>query len=218
MALINGLRLKFACFCLKSCLHVCLISRGDRYSPLCAWHHAQCHPRDDDLTSNHIRQRLSNSNKEVLKLVPVIDFIADIVRRNHVACQAVLEGGFFDMLLRIYVAFPTFYKYNAEEKSCQSAMFTACQSAFKALSVNALYAEIVRSHPVYDLWLRVDQLSSQDVSTTSEESLPDRCAAWRKTEAHLVKRRLMIIWSASTLSADNDAEFLVCADVVEFSR
>jgi hypothetical protein len=191
------------------------MSRGDQYHPLFAAYHTHCHIRDDDVTSNDIRRRVSNESEEALQLVPVVVFITELTRHNQSACQAALTGGFLDMLLRIYVAFPL---YKAKQKPTFS-LLTACQSALVALSADALHVDMVCNHPVYDLWLCGNQLAPCYIPRTPEEILEDRCAAWRRTKAHLVKRRLMTICSVSTRPANDDAKSQACADdVVEFSR
>jgi hypothetical protein len=147
-------------------------------------------------------------------LVAVIDFIMELTRHNQFARQAALEGGFLDMLLRIYVVFPISYKSDGE--AAYSVLLSACQSAISVLSADAFCADLLRNHPVYDLWLRGDQLTPYYVPRSPEEILEDRGAAWRITRARLVKRRLMIIWSV--LSTHDNVQFQTCADVVEFSR
>jgi hypothetical protein len=146
----------------------------------------------------------------------MIYFIAELARCNPSARQATLEGGFLDMLLRIYVVFPTFYSSNAENPARPSALLDACESAIAVLSTDHLHADLVCNHPVHDLWLRGDQFIPGNV-TRIPELLEDRCIAWRRTEAHFVKTRLMTIWSASRYSEEN-AEFQACIDIVEFSR
>jgi hypothetical protein len=187
--------------------------RGDQYRRLFATYRAHCHTRDDDLTGNDIKKKLSNPSQEALQLVLAISFIAELTQHNLSARQAALEGDFLDMLLRVYV---TFYKPNAE--GAQSVMVTTFQSALSVLSAEAFHADIVRHHPVYDLWLRGNQLAPCYVPRAPEETLEERCAAWRSMRAPLTKRRLMTIWSVSTRSTNDDAEFQPCADVVEFSR
>jgi hypothetical protein len=149
-------------------------------------------------------------------------FIEDLARHNPAARQAALDGGFLNMLLRIYVVFPTFYWSNAEEHARHSLLLDACESALAVLSTGAVRADIISNHPVHDLWLRDEQLvpGHADVTRIREESLEDRCCAWRRTEAHFIRTRLKTIWSMSPWYEGNNenAEFQGCIDVVEFSR
>lgn len=196
------------------------MSRGDKCTRIFVVYHAHWHISDDNLTGNEMRRKLSNLTKEALQLVPLIDFIGGLARHNQVAGQAAVEGGFLDMLLRIYVVFPTFYTPDAESRARQSAMLTACKSALEVFSAGTLHADILWNHPVCDLWLRGDQLIPNCAPKTPLESLEDRCFTWRRAGALMVKRRLMMIWSTSAWSGGNreDAEFQACIDMVEFSR
>ena len=151
--------------------------------------------------------------------MPSIDFIGELARHNQFARHTTVEGGFINMLLRIYVVLPAFYTSDPERPLNNSAILTACKSTLDVLSASTLRADIASNHPVYDLWLRGNQLTSSPPKTPLE-SLEDRCIAWRSVETILVKRRLMTIWSTSTWSGANneDAGIQACIDIIEFSR
>jgi hypothetical protein len=124
------------------------------------------------------------------------------------------------MLLRIYVVFPTFYMSTAEKREQHPALIDACKSILAVLSTEFDYLETMLIHPVHDLWLRSDKLIPDYFESTSEEALRGRCLAWRGTDAPIVKRRLMTIWSVFP-SLENHSEstgLQVCNDIVEFSR
>lgn len=149
-----------------------------------------------------------------------MDFIADLAERNVLARQAALDGGFLDMMLCIYVNFPTFYLSEEEKITHRSALLEACKCAFSVLSGESLFLESVLSHPVHSFWLGDNLSVINGVSKTPEQSLEDRCLAWRRIDPWLVKRRLMALWSTS-VTADSFGEeeiYQSCTDMVEFSR
>jgi hypothetical protein len=191
------------------------LSRGDNYPSISTVYQAHCHASDDNITGNDTRQKLSNSTKEAFRLVPLIDFIGELARHNQFARHTTVEGGCLNMLLRIYVVFPTLHTSDPERSLNNSAILTACKSTLDVLSASTLHADIVSNHPV---WLRGNQLTNSSPKTPLE-SLEDRCIAWRSVETILVKGRLMTIWSTSTWSgANEDAGFQACIDIIEFSR
>lgn len=149
----------------------------------------------------------------------MINFISILAQHNDFARDAAIEGGFLDMLLRIYVVLPTFYMATAEstteKRSRRAALFDTCRSALDILSTKSYHFDMVFNHPVYDLWLRCDKLVPNYVVWTAEEALDARCIAWRKTESDIITRRLMTIWN---LSPSSDALFRACLDIVEFTR
>jgi hypothetical protein len=159
-----------------------------------------------------------------LQLVPVINFISLLAQYNDSARHAALEEGFLDMLLRIYVIFPTFHMSTAEstadKRSRRKALLDVCRSALDVLSVESHYSDMVFNHPVYHLWLRCHELVPSYVVWTPEDALDARCAAWRRVEVDIIKRRLMTIWClASTMEMrDRNSEIWACMDIVEFSR
>jgi hypothetical protein len=154
----------------------------------------------------------------------VINFIALLAQQNDSARHAALEGGFLDMLLRIYVVLPTFYMPTAEsmteKRTRRSALVDACKSALDIFSAESLYFDVVCNHPVYYIWLRCDELVPSYVVWTPEDALDARCAAWRRTEVDIIKRRLMTIWNlASAMEMQGrNSEIRACMDIVEFSR
>lgn len=124
------------------------------------------------------------------------------------------------MLLRTYVVFPTFYKSIAEKRSYHPPLLDACKSVLAVLSTEFDYLEIMLVHPVHDLWLISDKLIPDYFGGTPEEVLEGRCLAWRRTDALIVKRRLITIWSIfpSLEHHSSRTGLQVCADIVEFSR
>jgi hypothetical protein len=66
-----------------------------------------------------------------------------------------MEVSFLDLLLRIYVVFPTFYTPDTERRARQSAVLTT-RSTLQVLSAGSLHADIMYNHSVYDLWAYID--------------------------------------------------------------
>jgi hypothetical protein len=107
----------------------------------------------------------------------------------------------------------------AEKHSRRKALLDASRSALDILSAESHYSNLVFNHPVYYLWLRFDELVPNYVVWTPEDASEARCAAWRRTEEDIIKRRLMTIWSLpSSKMRSKNSEIEACMDIVEFSR
>jgi hypothetical protein len=164
-------------------------------------------PSNDDV-SNEIRMAASEDSND---LIPVIDFIALAADHDDSACQAAFDGGFLDMLLRIYILFP---KPGRET----SALVKACTSALLVMSRQPEHLEAIIHHPFCALWTTYSQLFQ--MSAMLDDSTSSRCAAWRRTEKPSVISRLVMIYKnlLSTSNLHKTAATDMCIDLVELSR
>ena len=145
-------------------------------------------------------------------LIPMIDFIALVVDHDHLACQAAFDGGFLDMLLRIYILLPTLGQQDT------SALVSACMSALLLLSRQPEHLYAIFHHPVCTLWVTCSQVFK--MPELLDAPGPNRCAAWRRTEKSSVISRLVIIHKIllSKSRLENAATTDMCNDLIEFSR
>jgi hypothetical protein len=110
----------------------------------------------------------STTSRDGNDLTPVIDFIASVVDSNHngSACQAAIDAGFLDILLRVYAIFP------ALERG-MSALVNACTSALLMLSRQPDCLEAIIQHPVCTLWAKCSQLFREKMPNVVDDSLYD---------------------------------------------
>lgn len=162
-------------------------------------------------------RELFGDGPETLQLVPTIDFITELAKYKDSACHAALEGGFLDFLLHIYVIFPTFHMSPVDEGKHQSALVDACRSALTVLSAEQYEPTILTDQPVHHLSL-CEQLFPNYAIKLQEEALELRCLAWRRAETHFIKTRLITIISSLSRAHEKNTEFLLCIDIVEFTR
>lgn len=143
-------------------------------------------------------------------LVPMIEFIA-LVADDHLACQAALEGGFMDMLLRIYIFCPKLGRDT-------SALASACTSAMLVLSRRPEHLETIVHHPVCTLWATCREVF--EMTAMLDDSISSRCTAWRRMEKPFVISRLVIIHRVllSKSHLEKSATTDISIDLVEFSR
>jgi hypothetical protein len=165
---------------------------------------------------------LTTTTKEAKALVPTLQFIVRIVMQYDSTCRAALKAGILDMILRIYVIFPTFSQSAVDGAEHWSPLLKACRSTLLVLSESLTNADDISHHPVFSLW--TDCQPYPPVYTAEPQSPDDifraRCTAWRKTTRSCVKRRLSIIYANSLWKSNvyemEDIE--ACVDMVEFTR
>lgn len=87
-----------------------------------------------------------------------------------------------------------------EWRARQSVAFTACQSTLEVLLAGGLHADIVCSHPVYDIWVHVDQLIPDCAPHAPEETLEACCFAWRLLSPMILKKQTSVFPSNDTAS------------------
>lgn len=156
---------------------------------------------------------LSSSSKKVALLAPVLKFMAQIATQNDLTCQTVLEAGILDIILRIYVIFPTLSDSLPEDVGRKLALMDACQLVVVILCRSLEKPAIVYNHPVCILW--TDRNSKRP-----DSPLQNRCGAWRLAPGSCALRRLVVIFTDSLWASNIDivTGLEACMDIVEFTR
>ena len=141
----------------------------------------------------------------------MIDFIALVVDHDRAVCQDVFNGGFLDMLLKVYIFCPKLERDT-------STLANACTSALLVLSRQPQNLDAIMNHPVCTLWETCREVF--DITAMLDDPVSSRCAAWRRTDKSSVISRLVIIYkvllSKSHLEKPVAAD--MCIDLIEFSR
>lgn len=152
---------------------------------------------------------------------PIIDFIVKVAQINHSACQAVLDAGFLDMLLCMYVCnfgFSTSSRHFSVGIDGKSMMIEACSDALLQLSENPGAAAVIVAHPVLSLWPK-----NRPLTLLLKAKVTDRSTVWRTLGPLVIARRLASMSSIMEMQPV-DEEFPVpameeaCKDLVEFGR
>ena len=156
---------------------------------------------------------------------PLVDFIIELAQINY---QAVLDSGFLDMLLCMYVC--DFRSGDTLPPSIQrlisridldysdSAMLGACTAALQMLCQQTDALAVVLAHPICALWPKNETLLYQFGPRSDE-----RCLQWRELGPVISTRRLTVLPEILLLPitkelADSIRLNDVCVDIVEFSR
>lgn len=151
-----------------------------------------------------------------------MEFVADLAQHNNFTITAVLEAGFLDMLMYIYISFPALYSRDAEARSQPSPLLEACRITIHVLSDAPEFYECAYSHPVYELWLCNDPTLPIYDQRTLEMVLEARPAVWRsmQTRTHLIKMRVATLWKNSSQGGEMSNEEMIqaAADLIEFTR
>jgi hypothetical protein len=155
---------------------------------------------------------------------PVIDFVTKLAQINY---QAVLDSGFLDMLLCMYVCnfsssetvvlFPQ--QLTIKTDSDHSAMLEACTAVLEMLCQQADALAVVSAHPVCTLWPKSRAL----LDLFGRRSKKERYLQWREMGTDVVARRLVALPALLQLHmTKRKSDFAqltdVCVDIVEFSR
>jgi hypothetical protein len=162
---------------------------------------------------------LSPCSNEVLGLAPVLNFISQVSTQSDSACQTVLDVGILNMLLRIYVVFPTLSDSTREDADRKLELRDACWLIFDVLG-QSQYREVVHNHPVCILWTDCHSQPPGYTVDAPTDPVQDRCAAWRRVEKSCVKRRAVAIYKYSLWKAEagTNVGMQACIDIVEFTR
>jgi hypothetical protein len=157
---------------------------------------------------------VSSSSKEMLVLPPVLSFIAWIATQIDWACQAVLDAGVLDMLLRVYIVYTTLFDTVQQDTDLKDALCGACRLILVILAQSHQHQKTVFDHPVCILWAGLYSLPSD---YAVKPHFQDRCAAWRQVDRLYIMRRVITIYRGSLWKSQKDATD-VCADIVEFTK
>src|ERR1700689_1491475 len=85
---------------------------------------------------------------------PVVDFVIELAQVNYTACQAVLDAGFLDMLLCMYICCYTSSSihitasHNAGIEALRVHMHEACSVALTTICRQRDALAVVSAHPI----------------------------------------------------------------------
>lgn len=154
-------------------------------------------------------------------LVATLEFVLWVVTHGEEYLRA-LEAGVLDIILRIYVVFPSFSQSAIDGPESWQALLITCRSLLLRLSQQPLRRNEVIYHPVSILWTDccpVPPSYSWEPRGFGSD-LAERCLAWRRADRTCVKRRVTSIyigclWRKNVYEIE-DLEG--CGDLVEFVR
>jgi hypothetical protein len=157
---------------------------------------------------------------------PLVDFIAELTQTNY---QAVLDSGFLDMLVCMYIcnfssggdAFSLSQRLISDiawDPWDHSAMMEACTTTLQMLCKQTDALAVVLAHPVSVLWPK-----NQALLFLFGHRLNERCFQWREVGSVIVARRLAVLPGLLQLPVTKKkSDFFrlvdLCVDCVEFSR
>lgn len=175
--------------------------------------------RHDNLDKRGKISMMTASLKEVMVLAPVINFMGQVVSESDSACQAVLEAGILDMLLRIYVIFPTLASPTLPDSYRKQGLLEACQSILIVLA-RSKHQETIFDHPVCTLWTDCQSLPPGYTPDAQDNRMLSGRTAWRRAERLCAKRRLLVIYRGSLWKPNPDTaeDQEACDDIIELTR
>ena len=157
---------------------------------------------------------------------PLLDFIVDLAHVNDAACEAVLDSGFLDMLLCMYICGFTDNmispsvgsRTDSEIDEARDTIFANCSAALLALCRHPDFVAVICTHPVSILWPKNRQLLSIFGSQRME-----RYEVWIQLGPIMARRRLQSLLLSrlpTTRESDSDMDQVADAwvDLVQFSR
>jgi hypothetical protein len=152
---------------------------------------------------------------------PFIDFIVSLSQINYSVCQAVLDAGFLDMLLCMYVCnfacnIPLYHGIVGVHG--KSKMMEACTDALLQLCEYPGAFTIVSAHPLCAIWPK-----NRPLILRLGHREQNRHLTWRKLGPLVVTRRLASLPDFLELQIpENDLpDYLLteaCTDLVDFAR
>ena len=147
--------------------------------------------------------------------IPIVDFIVLIAEQDDSTCQAVLDGGFLDLLLGIYTSCPILD--SGGNRGPFTTLVSSCTSTLLILSKGSTNIESIIDHPVCTIWTQCGQLFH---TPTTEDFISRRCTAWRRTDKSPVLRRVVTIYKVllSMRNLNEPSATEIYNDLVEFSR
>lgn len=160
---------------------------------------------------------ISSSADQVVAITQILKFVSRMATRS--APQTVVEAGVLDVILRVYIRFPTLGAKTAHDLDHKSALLQSCQSL---LGICVAETPSVFEHPVCSLWTECNAQPTHPPAYGDEtgESPITRRAAWRRTPGALTRQRLTIILGGSTWNSNSGTydETEAYCDLVEFTR
>lgn len=152
----------------------------------------------------------------------MLHFTLRVATENDESCQIALEAGILDMLLRIYVIFPSFSQAAIDKPEPWVPLRDICRKILLSLSQFRNHHNTVLSHPVSILWNECRPLPPPYSLQKPPlgDDLRNRAVAWRKAPRSCVKRRITTIYIGclwrSNVYPIEDME--ACSDIVELVR
>lgn len=165
---------------------------------------------------------LTPSSQEARSLVTTLEFILCVITYSNRERLIALEAGILDILLRIYVVFPSFSQSAIDGPEPWLALLTSCRSLLLHLSRSPQRRDEVIYHPVSILWTDccpVPPPYSRGLRDIGG-GLTERCLAWRRADRRCVKRRVTSIYIGCLWRKNvHEIEDLeACGDLVELVR
>ena len=150
--------------------------------------------------------------RDAIHLTPVIDFIVVVADHSDLACQAAVDAGFLDFMLRIYAVFPRLERGTPD-------LVSACTSTLLIVSRQSDCLEAIIRHPVCLLWKKCSQPFHDDIPDVADDPVSIRRLSWSRTEKLCIMSRLVTIYSLiSTSRLKETVAIHMCVDLVEFAR
>lgn len=163
---------------------------------------------------------MPSTSKEALLLAPVLQFLVQIARNSHLACETTLDAGILDFLLRIYVLFPAFSTSDVENARNKLDLLNTCQTTLLELSKPWDLQDRVVNHPVCVLWTACHPQPPRYSNDIPDDTATGRCIAWRQVEGSYARRRMVVIYKGSLWKANRHhiENSQACEDIIEFMR
>ncbi|KAF7983691.1 hypothetical protein HWV62_19609 [Athelia sp. TMB] len=153
------------------------------------------------------------SASQVVAITEALKLAAKIAIRS--AAQTVMDAGLLNILLRVYIRYPTLGITTTQDSDRKAMLLESCQSL---LEVCVSASPSVFDHPVCSLWT---DCNAQAPAYGDELINPIiRRAAWRRAPRILARQRLMtilggLLWT-SNVGTSGDVE--AYCDLIEFTR
>jgi len=165
-------------------------------------------------------QTITGYLREYHPASPLVDFMVAFAHIDVTTCQAVLDAGFLDMLLCMYICGFScdIMAHSVSGTNGKLVIMEACTDALLQLCEYPGALIFISNHPLRILWP-----PNRPLSLRLGWQTKNRPSAWRQLGPVVVARRLATIPSILELSlpdSDSPVHYLIdaCVDLVEFSR
>lgn len=130
--------------------------------------------------------------------------------------EAVIDVGVLDVMLRVYIRYPTLVVQTAYDSDCKRELLESSQYL---LGILVAAAPSVCDHPICSLWVDHGAQSPRYDEASDTNPFSFR-SAWRRAPRACAKQQLLIISRGFTLSSGPDiaSEVMAYCDLVEFTR
>ncbi|KZP30492.1 hypothetical protein FIBSPDRAFT_1038162 [Athelia psychrophila] len=183
-------------------------------STICSFCMKDLEDLSDSLERKTRTHTVPASTKQVVAITWALIFAAKMATRSTQII--VIDAGVLDVILRVYIRYPTLGVTTAHDSECKAELFDSCQYLLRVLVAST---PAVFDHPVCSLWT---DCNAQPPAYGEEPRIdPIRFrAAWRRVPRACAKQRLMIIFRGSLWGSGFDSASGIEAycDLVEFTR